>query len=63
MLGGQEVLFFVQASNSLLLMHCRLLCYFAEKSILFLVQEINHLASSHNLLLLSTMEKLLFKFS
>ena len=49
--------FLVQASTTLLLMHCGSQHYLTEKSILLhiddalLVQEINHLASSHNLLL------------
>ena len=51
-LGGQEDLFFVQASISLLLIHCGWQHYLAEKSILLdIVRDINHLASSHNLLL------------
>ena len=64
MLGGQEVLFFVQASTSLLLVHCGLQHYLVEKSILLhiddalLVREINSLSSSHDLVLFSTIVKL-----
>ena len=39
MVDGQEVFFFVQASTSLLLMHCGEQHYLAEKSILLHIDD------------------------